>query len=52
MKPSPNPSRTQLSAHDGIDLIGARRHERFIVACDKFNIRVAEKAKAAAAPTG
>ena len=37
----------KLRAHDGVDLIGEGRHERFIVAWDKFNARVLEKAKAA-----
>ena len=34
----------KVSAHDGIDLIGEGRHERFVVAWDKFNARVAAKA--------
>ena len=33
-----------VKAHDGVDLIGEGRHERFVVAWDKFNARVAEKA--------
>jgi fluoroacetyl-CoA thioesterase len=33
-----------VKAHDGIDLIGEGRHERFVVAWDKFNARVADKA--------
>jgi fluoroacetyl-CoA thioesterase len=33
-----------VKAHDGIDLIGQGRHERFVVAWDKFNARVAAKA--------
>jgi len=33
-----------VKAHDGLDLIGEGRHERFIVAWDKFNARVAAKA--------
>jgi fluoroacetyl-CoA thioesterase len=37
----------EVKAHDGIDLIGEGRHERFVVAWDKFNARVAAKAKAA-----
>jgi fluoroacetyl-CoA thioesterase len=37
----------KLHAHDGVDLIGEGRHERFIVPWEKFNARVAEKAKAA-----
>jgi fluoroacetyl-CoA thioesterase len=40
----------KVKAHDGIDLIGEGRHERFIVAWDKFNARVAAKAKKAAQP--
>jgi fluoroacetyl-CoA thioesterase len=38
----------KVSAHDGIDLIGEGRHERVVVAWDRFNVKVAEKAKAAA----
>ncbi len=34
----------QVKAHDGIDLIGEGRHERFVVMWDKFNARVAAKA--------
>jgi len=34
----------KVSAHDGIDLIGEGRHERFVVLWDKFNARVAAKA--------
>jgi fluoroacetyl-CoA thioesterase len=33
-----------VKAHDGVDLIGEGRHERFVVAWDKFNARLAEKA--------
>jgi len=33
-----------VRAHDGIDLIGEGRHERFVVAWDKFKDRVAAKA--------
>ena len=33
----------KVRAHDGIDLIGEGRHERFVVAWDKFNARVAAK---------
>jgi fluoroacetyl-CoA thioesterase len=36
-----------VRAHDGIDLIGEGRHERVVVAWDRFNAKVAEKAKAA-----
>ena len=32
-----------VRAHDGIDEIGAGRHERFIVKWDRFNDRVAQK---------
>jgi fluoroacetyl-CoA thioesterase len=34
----------KVSAHDGLDLIGEGRHDRFVVAWDKFNARVADKA--------
>ena len=37
----------RVRAHDGIDPIGEGRHERAIVAWDKFNAKVAEKAKTA-----
>jgi fluoroacetyl-CoA thioesterase len=37
----------KVRAHDGIDLIGVGRHERVVVAWDRFNAKVAEKAKAA-----
>ena len=33
-----------VKAHDGVDLIGEGRHERFVVMWDKFNARVASKA--------
>jgi fluoroacetyl-CoA thioesterase len=33
-----------VKAHDGMDLIGEGRHERFVVAWDSFNARVAAKA--------
>jgi fluoroacetyl-CoA thioesterase len=33
-----------VKAHDGMDLIGEGRHERFVVAWDNFNARVAAKA--------
>ena len=36
-----------VKAHDGMDLIGEGRHDRFVVVWDKFNARVAAKAKAA-----
>ncbi len=38
----------KVKAHDGIDLIGEGRHERFVVLWDKFNARVAVKAQKAA----
>jgi fluoroacetyl-CoA thioesterase len=34
----------KVRAHDGVDVIGEGRHERFVVAWDKFNARVAAKA--------
>jgi len=34
----------KVTAHDGIDLIGEGRHDRFVVSWDKFNARVAAKA--------
>jgi fluoroacetyl-CoA thioesterase len=37
----------KVKAHDGMDLIGEGRHERFVVAWEKFNARVAAKAIAA-----
>ena len=37
----------KVRAHDGIDLIGEGRHERVVVAWDRFNAKVAEKAKSA-----
>ncbi len=37
----------QVRAHDGVDMIGEGRHDRVIVAWDRFNAKVAEKAKAA-----
>ena len=36
-----------VRAHDGVDLIGEGEHQRAIVAWDRFNAKVAEKAKAA-----
>ena len=38
-----------VKAHDGIDMIGEGRHQRAVVAWDKFNARVAGKAQAAGA---
>jgi fluoroacetyl-CoA thioesterase len=38
-----------VKAHDGVDPIGQGRHQRFLVAWDKFHARVADKAKAAMA---
>lgn len=37
----------RVTAHDGVDAIGEGRHERFVVAWDKFNARAGDKAKAA-----
>ncbi len=37
----------KVSAHDGIETIGEGKHERMIVAWDKFESKVNEKAKAA-----
>ena len=37
----------KVSAHDGMDLIGEGRHERVVVAWDRFSARLAEKVKAA-----
>ncbi len=34
----------KVKAHDGIDLIGEGRHERFVVMWDKFHARLAAKA--------
>ena len=34
----------KVRAHDGLDLIGEGRHERFVVDWDKFNQWVATKA--------
>jgi len=42
----------KVSAHDGMDLIGEGRHERVVVAWDRFNAKVAEKTKAAAELVG
>ncbi len=33
----------KVKAHDGIDLIGEGRHERFVVVWDKFNVRLSAK---------
>jgi fluoroacetyl-CoA thioesterase len=40
----------KVKAHDGIDLIGEGRHERFVVIWDKFNARLAAKAAKVAEP--
>jgi fluoroacetyl-CoA thioesterase len=37
----------KVRAHDGMDLIGEGRHERVVVVWDRFNAKVAEKARAA-----
>jgi fluoroacetyl-CoA thioesterase len=39
----------KVKAHDGLDPIGEGRHQRYVVKWDKFNARLAEKAKNAAA---
>ena len=39
----------QVRGHDGIDMIGEGRHQRAVVTWDKFNARVADKARRAAA---
>ena len=44
--------RFRVSGHDGIDTIGGGEHVRFVVKWDKFNARVAEKAKRAQALAG
>jgi len=41
----------KVKAHDGVDPIGEGRHQRFVVAWDKFNSRVAKKAETAKAST-
>ena len=38
----------KVKAHDGVDQIGEGRHERFVVAWDRFNAKVADKANKAA----
>jgi fluoroacetyl-CoA thioesterase len=39
----------KVRAHDGVDVIGEGRHERAVVAWDKFSARVADKAEKAPA---
>ncbi len=39
----------RLEAFDDVEKIGEATHERFIIVADKFNARVAEKAKKASA---
>jgi fluoroacetyl-CoA thioesterase len=34
-----------VEAHDGVELIGKGRHQRFVVRWDKFNARVGQKAQ-------
>jgi fluoroacetyl-CoA thioesterase len=41
----------RVRAHDGVDVIGEGRHERVVVRWDRFNARVADKAKAALGAT-
>jgi fluoroacetyl-CoA thioesterase len=38
----------QLEAYDDVEKIGEATHERFIIVADKFNARVADKARKAA----
>jgi fluoroacetyl-CoA thioesterase len=40
-----------VRGHDGVDAIGEGRHERAVVVWDKFNARVADKARAAIEPS-
>ena len=40
----------KVSAHDGLDVIGEGRHERVVVMWNRFNAKVAEKAKLAGEP--
>jgi len=42
----------KVSAHDGVDEIGAGTHERFIIGWDRFNKGVAAKQARAAAEAG
>ncbi len=42
----------RVRGHDGVEVIGEGRHERAIVNYDKFNERIAEKAKRARATAG
>lgn len=44
--------RFRVSGHDGLEKIGGGEHERFVVKWDKFNSRVAEKARRAKALVG
>jgi fluoroacetyl-CoA thioesterase len=41
----------EVTAHDGVDVIGEGTHQRFVVAWDRFNAKVAEKAKVALGAT-
>jgi fluoroacetyl-CoA thioesterase len=41
-----------VRAHDGIDAIGEGRHQRFVVAWEKFNSRLAAKTNKAASLVG
>jgi fluoroacetyl-CoA thioesterase len=40
----------RLRAHDGLDLIAQGRHQRAVVEWDRFNARVADKARSAGMP--
>ena len=37
----------KVKAHDGVDAIGEGRHQRYVVAWDKFHARLAQKTQKA-----
>jgi fluoroacetyl-CoA thioesterase len=39
----------EVSTNDGLDLIGKGRHQRFVVAWSRFNLRLDQNAKSLAA---
>ena len=39
-----------VAAHDGVDAIGAGRHERHVIAAERFEQKVASKAAAGVRP--
>ena len=41
----------EIEAHDGVDEIGRGRHERHVIAAERFFAKVAAKAAAAGAPS-